>query len=141
MKKFIEEFKEFISRGNVVDMAVGVVVGGAFKSIIDSLVKDIITPCISIITGKVNISELKATIIQPLEDGTGGLVITYGSFIEQIINFLIIALTIFCTIKFINTLKSKFEKKKEEIEEAQEVKPTTEDILLDIKNILENQTK
>ncbi len=141
MKKFIEEFKEFISRGNVVDMAVGVVIGGAFKSIIDSLVKDIITPCISILTGKVNIAELKATIIKPLEDGTGGLVISYGSFIEQIINFLIIALTIFCTIKFINTIKSKFENKKEEIEESAEVKPTTEDILLDIKNILENQTK
>ena len=141
MKKFIEEFKEFISRGNVVDMAVGVVVGGAFKSIIDSLVKDIITPCISILTGKVNIADLKAVIIKPLEDGTGGLVITYGSFFEQVINFLIIAFTIFCTIKFINTLKSKFEKKKEETEEAQEIKPTTEDILLDIKNILENQTK
>ena len=141
MKKFIEEFKEFISRGNVVDMAVGVVVGGAFKSIIDSLVKDIITPCISILTGKVNIADLNAVIIKPLEDGTGGLVITYGSFFEQVINFLIIAFTIFCTIKFINTLKSKFEKKKEETEEAQEIKPTTEDILLDIKNILENQTK
>ncbi len=141
MKKFIEEFKEFISRGNVVDMAVGVVVGGAFKSIIDSLVKDIITPCISILTGKVNIADLKAVIIKPLEDGTGGLVITYGSFLEQVINFIIIAFTIFCTIKFINTLKSKFENKKEETEEAQEIKPTTEDILLDIKNILENQTK
>ncbi len=141
MKKFIEEFKEFISRGNVVDMAVGVVVGGAFKSIIDSLVKDIIMPCISILTGKVNIADLKATIIKPLEDGTGGLIITYGSFIQQIINFLIIAFTIFCTIKFINTLKSKFEKKEEIIEEVQEIKPTTEDILLDIKNILENQTK
>ena len=141
MKKFIEEFKEFISRWNVVDLAVGVVVGGAFKSILDSLVKDIITPCISILTGKVNIADLKAVIIKPLEDGTGGLVITYGSFFEQVINFLIIAFTIFCTIKFINTLKSKFEKKKEETEEAQEIKPTTEDILLDIKNILENQTK
>ena len=95
MKKFIEEFKEFISRGNVVDMAVGVVVGGAFKAIIDSLVKDIVMPCISILTGKINIAELRATIIAPNADGTGGLIITYGSFIQQIINFLIIAFVIF----------------------------------------------
>ena len=61
MKKFIGEFKEFISRGNVVDMAVGVIIGGAFKSIIDSLVNDIIMPCISILTGKINIAELYQT--------------------------------------------------------------------------------
>ncbi len=137
MKKFIGEFKEFISRGNVVDMAVGVIIGGAFKSIIDSLVNDIVMPCISILTGKINIAELKATIIQPNADGSAGLVLPYGSFIQQVINFLIIALVIFCTIKFINSLKSKFEKPKEEV--IEEAKPTTEDILLDIKNILENK--
>ncbi len=137
MKKFIGEFKEFISRGNVVDMAVGVIIGGAFKSIIDSLVNDIVMPCISVLTGKVNIAELSAIIIQPAADGSGGLVIPYGSFIQQIINFLIIAFVIFCTIKFINSLKSKLEKPKEEV--IEEAKPTTEEILIDIKNILENK--
>lgn len=138
MKKFMNEFKEFISRGNVVDMAVGVVIGGAFKAIIDSLVKDIIMPCVSVLTGKINIADLKAIIIEPLADGSGGLVIPYGSFIEQIVNFLIIAFVIFCTIKFLTSFKTKFEKKKEE-EVVEEVKQTTEDILLDIKNILENK--
>ena len=138
--KIIDEFKEFISKGNVVDMAVGVVVGGAFKSIVDSLVKDIIMPCISAITGKVNIADLAAVIIAPAEDGTGGLVIPYGNFIQQIINFFIIAFVIFMMVKFINVTKRTIEKKKEEeaVEEAPAA-PTTEELLSEIRDLLKEK--
>ena len=139
MKKFIGEFKEFISKGNVVDMAVGVVIGGAFKSIIDSLVKDIIMPCISAVTGKVNIASLCAVIKAPNADGTGGLIITYGSFIQQIVNFLIISFVIFCTIKFMTSFKNKFTTEKKEV--VEEIKPTTEELLSDIKTLLEKNIK
>lgn len=78
--KFMNEFKNFIMRGNVVDMAVGVVVGAAFKSIIDSLVDDLIMPLIGVLTGKIDISGLSLTI------GDNGLVLTYGNFLQQILN-------------------------------------------------------
>lgn len=126
---FWGEFKTFISRGNVVDMAVGVVVGGAFKSIVDSLVKDVITPVISIFTGKVNFAELSIKVSDELS-------ITYGAFIQNVINFLIIAFTIFCVVKGMNTVKARFEKQKEEAEE-QPQKPSAEEALLtEIRDLL-----
>lgn len=135
MKKFFGEFKEFIMRGNVIDMAVGVVVGGAFRAIIDSLVSDIIMPCISILTGKVNIAELSATIIEPDEaKGAAGLVIPYGNFIQQILNFLIIAFVIFVVVKIINTAHEKLAKKEEKIEEMSG--PTQEELLTEIRDLL-----
>ena len=136
--KFFNEFKEFIMRGNVVDMAVGVVVGGAFKSIIDSLVKDLIMPCIGVITGKVDISKLSLTIIEANEAaGENGLVITYGNFLQQILNFPIIAFAIFCTIKAMNTLRDKFAKKEEAAEEA--AGPTQEELLAEIRDLLKEK--
>lgn len=135
MKKFFGEFKEFIMRGSVIDMAVGVVIGGAFRAIIDSLVSDIIMPCISILTGKVNIAELSATIIAPDEaKGVTGLVIPYGNFIQQILNFLIIAFVIFVVIKIINTAHEKLAKKEEKIEEMSG--PTQEELLTEIRDLL-----
>lgn len=128
---FWGEFKEFISKGNVVDMAVGVVVGGAFKSIVDSLVADIIMPAISILTGKVNITELAFKV-------NDNLSITYGVFLQNILNFLIIAFTIFCVIKGMNTVREKFEKKKEE-ETATETVPeitAEEKLLTEIRDLL-----
>lgn len=136
--KFFSEFKEFIMRGNVVDMAVGVVVGGAFKSIIDSLVADVIMPCIGVITGKVDISKLTLTVIEANEAaGEKGLVIPYGNFLQQILNFLIIAFSIFCVVKFMNAMHDKF-MKKEEIEEAA-AGPSQEELLTEIRDLLKDK--
>ena len=91
-----KEFKEFIAKGNVMDLAVGVVIGGAFQGIVNSLVKDVIMPFVSIFTGKVDFSQLKFVI--------GNTSINYGNFITQIVNFLIIAFSIFIAIRYINKL-------------------------------------
>lgn len=136
--KFFSEFKEFIMRGNVVDMAVGVVVGGAFKSIVDSLVSDVIMPCLGVITGKVDISKLTLTVIEANEAaGEKGLIIPYGNFLQQILNFLIIAFSIFCVVKFMNTMHDKFIKKKE-IEEAA-AGPSQEELLTEIRDLLKEK--
>lgn len=103
MKNFVKEFKEFITKGNVLDLAIGVIIGGAFTAIVTSLVNDIITPLLGIITGGIDFSDLK---IQLGEESY----LMYGSFISAVINFLIIAFIIFLFIKAIN----KFKKKKEE---------------------------
>jgi len=99
MKKFVNEFKEFISKGNVMDLAVGVIIGGAFKTIIDSLVKDILMPIIGGITGGVDLSSLTFTI--------RGSEVSYGLFLNATINFLIIALVIFVMIKLIAKMQRK----------------------------------
>ena len=113
MKKFIEEFKTFINRGNVIDMAVGVIIGGAFKTIVDSLVADIINPLIGCIGG-LDFSAYSLKL-------KGEAVLNYGSFITSIINFLIMALVIFLIISTLNKISAKMAKKKEEIPAA----PTT----------------
>lgn len=137
--KLFDEFKTFVMRGNVVDMAVGVVVGGAFKSIVDSLVQDIIMPCIGTLTGKVDISKLSVTIIEANEAaGEKGLIIPYGNFLQQIINFLIIAFAIFCAVKFINTVHEKFLKKPEKKEDTPP-SPTQEELLSEIRDLLKEQ--
>ena len=101
MKKFLKEFKEFISRGNVMDMAVGIIIGGAFTAIVTSLVDDIITPVLSIVTGGLDFSSLKIVI------GTGedAASFKYGAFLSAVINFVIIAFVIFCMIKAMNKLR------------------------------------
>lgn len=129
--KIMKEFKEFVMRGNVIDMAVGVVVGGAFKAIIDSLVADIIMPLIGMITGKVDIASLSVKV--------GDAELMYGSFLQQIINFLIIAFSIFMVVKSINTVHEKFLKKKEEEKEEEEEKPGTEELLAEIRDLLKEK--
>ena len=101
MKKFLVEFKEFISRGNVIDMAVGIIIGGAFTAIVTSLVDDIIMPVLSIVTGGLDFSALKIVI------GTGedAASFKYGAFLSAVINFVIIAFVIFCMIKAMNKLR------------------------------------
>lgn len=129
---FWGEFKEFISKGNVVDMAVGVVVGGAFKSIVDSLVADIIMPAVSTLTGKVNIADLAVKV--------GEINVKYGSFLQNVINFLIIAFTIFCVVKGMNTVREKFEKKEEEVAEEAAPEPSKEEVLLtEIRDLLKDK--
>ena len=120
MKKFFEEFKKFISRGNVMDMAVGVIIGGAFTAIVNSLVNDMIMPVISLLTGGVNFSNWVIRIGSGEND-----TIKYGNFITAVINFLLMALVIFCFVKVMNNLASRTEKllKKEEEAPATKICP------------------
>ncbi len=115
MKKFIQDFKDFAIKGNVIDMAVGVVIGSAFGKIVTSLVNDIITPAISMLTGKVSLSNLSIDIsgVKGTDEYVG---IMYGQFIQNIIDFLIIAFSIFLVIKLIG----KFKRKEAKVEEAAE---------------------
>jgi len=117
MKGFIGEFKKFISRGNVMDLAVGVIIGGAFQAIVSSLVNDIVMPIISLITGGLDFSAWKIM----LSEGENAASINYGNFITAVINFLIMAFVIFCFVKFMNGLNEKLAKKPEEAPAA----PTT----------------
>lgn len=119
-KKIIGEFKTFIERGNVVDLAVGVVIGSAFSKIVTSVVNDLLTPLIGIVLGGLDFSNLSITI--------GDAQINYGLFINNVIDFFIIAVCVFLLVKFINKLTKKKEVK-EEIKE--EPKKTNEEILLE----------
>ncbi len=131
MKKFMEEFKQFIARGNVMDMAVGVIIGGAFSSITTSLINDIIMPLLGIFTSSISFAELSVTV--------GSAVITYGNFIQAILNFLIMALVVFCMIKALNS----FHRKKEETpaEEPAPPEPSPEEKLLtEIRDLLKEKS-
>lgn len=116
MKGFVEEFKKFIMRGNVMDMAVGVIVGGAFTSIVTSLNQDILTPILGIFGGT-DFSYLTLT----LGSGENAPVLNYGNFITAVINFLITAFVIFILVKSMNAIADRFKKKEEETPAA----PTT----------------
>lgn len=122
--KLVDEFKAFVMRGNVVDMAVGVIIGGAFGKIVTSLVNDIFMPIIGMVLGNVDFTSLEIKLGEPVE-GAQQAAIRYGMFIQEIVNFLIIALCIFMVIKLIN----KVQKKKEE-EPAPAPEPTKEEVLL-----------
>lgn len=110
MGKMVQEFKEFIMRGNVMDMAVGVIIGGAFSSIVGSLVNDIVMPLITLITGKISFTDLFIALdggtYQTLADAqaAGASVFAYGNFIQKVVEFLIIAFVIFMAIKGMNKL-------------------------------------
>jgi large conductance mechanosensitive channel len=99
------EFREFASRGNVIDLAVGVVIGGAFGSITTSLVQDIIMPPIGMILSGINFADIATTLRAAGPDGKGAVVLSWGKFIQAVINFLIIALAMFAVVKAINTMK------------------------------------
>ena len=124
----LKEFKEFISKGNVLDLAVGVVMGSAFSWIVTSLVNDIIMPLVGLLIGGIDFSGMHATV--------GDASITYGNFIQNIVNFLIIALSIFMFIKFINRISKKVKKEEEKEAEEEKVDPQTkllEEILVELK--------
>ena len=144
MKKFFEEFKTFAMRGNVIDLAVGVVIGGAFGKITTSIVNDIIMPCISMLTGGVNFADWKIVLKEAVAnaegviDSTTEVAILYGNTIAIILDFVIIAFAVFCMVKAINSLH----KKKEEPapEPAPEPEPSAEEKLLtEIRDILANK--
>ena len=124
----IKEFKAFAMRGNVVDMAVGIIIGAAFGKIISSLVSDVIMPPIGMLMGSVSFSELALA----LGEGEGAATINYGVFIDTVINFLIVAFAIFMLIKGMNSMK-----KKEEEKPAEPPKPSAEETLLtEIRDLL-----
>ena len=137
MKKFLDEFKTFISRGNVMDMAIGVIVGGAFGAITSSLVANVITPLLAWLFGTPNTDALNITLRAADEAaGTEAIVLGLGTFVGAIINFLVIAFVLFSVIKAMNKARELSEKlKKKEEEEAaaaaepEEPKPTTEELL------------
>lgn len=135
MKKFFSEFKEFAMRGNVVDMAVGVIIGAAFGKIVSSLVNDIIMPFIGLITGGTNFSDVKWVIQQAAVQGeeiiTPEIAVTWGAFVQAIIDFLIIAFCIFLAIKVMNKFK-----REKPAEEAAPAGPTQEELLTEIRDLL-----
>lgn len=139
MKKFLNEFKAFAMRGNVVDMAVGVIVGGAFGKIVTSLVNDIIMPPIGFLLGGVNFKDLSCTLGEKLsEDGKTmeAVTVNYGNFIQQTVDFLIIAFCVFLLVKAV----MKIVKKKEEEPAPAKPEPTTEEKLLtEIRDLLKNK--
>lgn len=124
----IKEFKNFISKGNVLDLAVGVIIGGAFGKIVTSLVNNVIMPLIGIIFGGVNFSTLHLKV--------NDSILMYGSFIQSIIDFILIALSIFFMIKIINKFKKPAKNVKEEVS-----KPTSEELLVEIRDLLKNKKK
>ncbi len=137
MNKLINEFKEFAVKGNVIDMAVGIIIGGAFGKIVSSFVSDIIMPPIGMIIGKVDFKDL-AIEIQQASETTAAVSINYGSFIQTVIDFVIIAFVIFMAIKGINNLKQK----KEEKAAIPPIppKPSNEEVLLtEIRDLLKNK--
>lgn len=133
MKKIINEFREFISKGNVLDLAVGVIIGGAFQKIVSSLVNDILMPLLGIIIGGTDFTSLSIKI----NDAT----INYGMFIQNVFDFILMALCIFVIIKIFNNIKSKLERK-EEIKEEVVISKSNEEILLEeIRDLLKEQNK
>jgi len=153
MKKFFGEFRTFISKGNVMDLAVAFIIGAAFKAIVSSLVKDMIMPVVSLVVGGDGFNNYKIIISEAVYDAEGILVtaenaITYGAFFQSIVDFLIIAFVVFLMVKGINKAKDIAEDvedlidgEEEEVVEAEPVEPapTVEEILLDIKAVLEEK--
>lgn len=134
---FVAEFKAFIARGNVMDMAVGVIIGGAFGKISTSLVNDIIMPVISMLTGGISFDDWKIVLKEAVGE-TAAVSINYGTFLATILDFLIIALAVFCMIKAINS----FHRKKEEAPAAPPAppEPSKEEVLLtEIRDLLKNK--
>lgn len=127
--EMIKEFKEFVSKGNVIDLAVGVIIGGAFGKIVSSLVDDVIMPIIGIILGGLDFSQLSINV--------GEATIAYGAFIQSIVDFFIVALCIFLIIKLINKFRKKDDAPKEEPKEPE---PSKEELLLtEIRDLLKNK--
>ncbi len=135
MKKFFQEFKEFAMRGNVLDMAVGVILGGAFGKITTSLVNDVFMPLIGMLIGGVDLGKLNI-VLKPSTDTAEAVTLGIGTFLTTIIDFVLVAFVIFLMIKTIN----RFRRKKEEEPALEEPKgPTAEELLTEIRDLLKEQ--
>ena len=143
MKKLLQEFKAFAMKGSVIDMAVGIIIGGGFGKVVASLVSDVIMPPIGLLIGGVNFTELKA-VLNPhkVKEGVEAVTLNYGMFIQTIIDFTIIAFSIFMVIRLINKLHNMTKKKEDEVEIAPPAapEPTKEEILLtEIRDLLKSK--
>lgn len=130
MKAFFEEFKKFIARGNVMDLAVGVMIGGAFNAITTSLINDVIMPLLGIFTGSISFAALSLTV--------NGAIIAYGNFIQAVLNFLVMAFVVFCLVRTIN----RFHRKKEAAPAAPPAPPepsNEEKLLTEIRDLLKER--
>ena len=127
MKKFLEEFKAFAMRGNVMDLAVGVIVGGAFSSITTSLINDIIMPIVGVFVSEASFANLSVSV--------GGAVITYGNFIQAVLNFVILAFVVFCMVKAVNRVA----RKKEAAPPPPPAPSGEEKLLAEIRDLLKKQ--
>ena len=144
MKNFVKEFKEFAMKGNVVDMAVGVIIGAAFGKIVSSLVDDIIMPVIGVATGGINFTDYKWVIQKAVMDGQEVLkpevTMNWGAWIQTVVDFIIVAFCIFVMIKFINNMRKKVEKAKEEVAPATAAPSKEEVLLTEIRDLLKEQS-
>ena len=129
MMKFLQEFKTFAMRGNVMDLAVGVIVGGAFSSITNSLINDIIMPIVGIFVSQASFANLTLSV--------GGAVITYGNFIQAVLNFVILAFVVFCMVKAVNRVAHT--QKKEEAPPAPPAPSHEEKLLTEIRDLLKER--
>ena len=138
---FFAEFRKFVARGNVMDLAVGVIIGGAFSKITTSLVNDIIMPGFSVLLGGINFSDWK-WVLKPATDTTEAITINYGAFLSAVLDFFILAFVIFCMMKAINTLHDRMVKKAEATPPPPPPEPSAEEKLMaEIRDLLKEQQK
>ena len=138
---FFAEFRKFVARGNVMDLAVGVIIGGAFSSITNSLVNDIIMPVFSVMLGGINFSDWK-WVLKVATDTTEAITVNYGAFLSAVLNFFILAFAIFCMVKAINTLHDCMVKKAEAAPPPPPPEPSAEEKLLtEIRDLLREQNQ
>lgn len=146
MSKFLKDFRDFAMRGNVIDMAVGVIIGAAFGKIVSSLVDDIIMPMVGVATGGINFTDYKWVIQPEVKDAAGEIItplvsLNWGTWVQTVVNFLIVAFCIFVMIRFMQNLRKK---KEEEVAAAPAPapEPTKEEVLLtEIRDLLKEQQK
>jgi len=142
MTKFLQEFKEFALKGNVMEMAVGVIIGAAFGSIVSALTDNFINPLIAVITGGAEKDENGVMQLVGGKFTINGIDFNYGAFLSAVLNFLIIAIILFCLIKAMNKAMAIGKKKKEEEAAAKPAEPSKEELLLtEIRDLLKEQNK
>ena len=140
MSKFLQEFKTFAMRGNVIDMAVGIIIGGAFGKIVSSIVADIIMPPIGLLVGGMDFADMKCVLKEAVMDGetvvTPEVAITYGNFIQVLVDFIIVAFAVFLLIKGVNALATARKKKEEEKPATPPAPPADIQLLTEIRDLL-----
>ena len=138
---FFAEFRKFVARGNVVDLAVGVIIGGAFSKITTSLVNDIVMPAFSVVLGGINFSDWK-WVLKAATDTSEAITINYGAFLSAVLDFFILAFVIFCMVRAINTFHDRMLKKAQEEAAPAPPAPSREEILLtEIRDLLREQQR
>lgn len=134
MKNFIQEFKNFAIKGNMIDMAIGIIIGTAFNNVVNTIVKKVIMPPLSLLTDKVSLAE-QQLVLRPASEGIDEVAIGYGSLLEVLIDFAIIALTIFVVIKFINRVRDKAE----DPQNVEEITPKNIELLSNLEELMKEQ--